>query len=233
MAVSTGYPPEPVIGRPFGRPGGGYDALGAWRGQAHSLNLPCLFRQHDRNAVADRVGEFCGTRDQFVPRCVKLQRTLGHRTPQDFQQFGIDGAFEAFGRGGHALVSAFYIMSVAYSMQRCSRALIARRSGAARRAPPAVSPAAMVVPTGQNRQTPSREFARGRGPRQAKAPKPAGDFRYTPAGGGRSPAPRREPGGRAWPSCAPPSPAPACRRTPGAAAAKADFRDRRPPRDWR
>src|ERR1700704_6307927 len=82
----------------------GYDALGL-ETKPLSLDLPCLFRQHDRDAVADRISEFCGSRDQLLPRCVKLQRTLGQRTDQNFQQFWIDGAFEAFGWGSHALVS--------------------------------------------------------------------------------------------------------------------------------
>src|ERR1700737_881168 len=77
-----------------------------------SLNLPCFLRQHDRDAVADRISEFCGPRDQFLPRCVKLQRTLGQRTAQNFQQFGIAGAFKAFGRGSHVLVSGLGLSSL-------------------------------------------------------------------------------------------------------------------------
>src|SRR5216684_8001152 len=61
------------------------------------INLPGLFRQHDRNAVADRIGQFCGTRDQLLPGGVKLQRALGQRADQNFEQFRIHGAFKAFG----------------------------------------------------------------------------------------------------------------------------------------
>src|ERR1700686_374990 len=68
-----------------------------------SLDLPRLFRQHDRDAVADRIGEFCGTRDQFLPHGVEFKRTLGHRTDQNFQKLWIDGAIKAFGRGCHDL----------------------------------------------------------------------------------------------------------------------------------
>src|SRR3982074_883376 len=97
----------------------GYDALGL-KTKPLSLDLPCLFRQHDRDAIADRIGQFGGTRNQFLPRCVELQRTLGQGADQDFQQFGIDGAFKAFGRGGHALVSGFVSDGLAYSIQsRC------------------------------------------------------------------------------------------------------------------
>src|ERR1700722_10408376 len=66
-----------------------------------SLDLPCLFRQHDRDAVADRIGELGRARDQFLLRGVVLERPLGQRTDQYLQQLGIDGVFEAFGRGGH------------------------------------------------------------------------------------------------------------------------------------
>src|SRR5205085_6829409 len=38
-----------------------------------SLDLPCLFRQHDRNAVTDRIGELCRTRDQLLPGCVEFE----------------------------------------------------------------------------------------------------------------------------------------------------------------
>src|ERR1700716_4732467 len=97
----------------------GYDALGL-ETKPLSLDLPCLFRQHDRDAIADRIGELCRARDQLLPCCVKLQRTLGQRADQDFQQFGIDGAFKAFGRGGHGLVSGFVSDGLAYSIQsRC------------------------------------------------------------------------------------------------------------------
>src|SRR5229473_7009570 len=88
-----------------------------------SLNLPRLFRQHDRDAVADRIGEFCRTRDQLLLGGVKLERTFGQRTDQDFQQLWIDGAFEALGRGGHALVSGLGSFApVAYPIEICRRA---------------------------------------------------------------------------------------------------------------
>src|SRR5258706_5167293 len=141
-----------------------YDDSGEERGNPLSLDLPRFFRQHDRNAVADRIGEFCGPRDQFLPCCVELQRTLGHRTDQDFQKLGVDGAFKAFGRGCHdAWSPARYLGAVAYPIASYNRAAsIARPSSAARRARPAVSPGAMVCPKAQSRETPSRELAHGR-----------------------------------------------------------------------
>src|SRR6478735_3246378 len=84
-----------------------------------SLDLPRLFRQHDRDAVADRISELCRARDQFLPSRVEFQRTLGHRADQDFQQFGIDGAVETLGRGGHALISGSVIRPLAYSIPMC------------------------------------------------------------------------------------------------------------------
>src|SRR6478735_3699125 len=78
---------------------------GVRRDGVDSLDLPCLFRQHDGNAVADRVGEFGGARDQFLPRAVEFQRPLGQRTDEDFQKLWIDGTVGAFGRGIHTRVS--------------------------------------------------------------------------------------------------------------------------------
>src|SRR6185436_1335725 len=66
-----------------------------------SIDLPCFFRQHDRDAVADRIGELGRTRDQFLPRRIEFERTLGYRAYQDLEQLRIDGAVEAFGRGIH------------------------------------------------------------------------------------------------------------------------------------
>src|SRR5690242_11075481 len=72
------------------------------------VDLARLFRQHDRNAVADRISEFRGARDQLLTGGVELQRSLGQRADQDLQQFGIDGVFGAFhglspAIGDHAL----------------------------------------------------------------------------------------------------------------------------------
>src|SRR6266700_404434 len=89
-----------------------------------SLDLPRFFRQHDRDAVADRIGEFGRTRDQFLSRAVELQRPLGQRADQDFQQFRVDGAFKAFGRGGHGRSPAWVFAAVAYSTETCSRAAL-------------------------------------------------------------------------------------------------------------
>src|SRR3954468_246492 len=56
----------------------------------HSIQLACLFGQHDRNAVADRIGELGGARDQLLLLAVVLERPLGERAHEDFEQFRID-----------------------------------------------------------------------------------------------------------------------------------------------
>src|SRR5271166_1618239 len=65
------------------------------------VNLARLFREHDRDAVADRISKLCRARDQLLLRRIEFQRSLGHRADQDFQEFGIDGVFGTFGHGGH------------------------------------------------------------------------------------------------------------------------------------
>src|SRR5579883_816777 len=65
------------------------------------VKLARLFRQHDRNAVADRISEPGRSGDQLLPGGVEFERTLGHRADQDFQELGVDGVFGAFRCGGH------------------------------------------------------------------------------------------------------------------------------------
>ena len=105
------------------------------------------------------------------------------------------------------------------SASRRRRGSIAWRSGAIRRAPPPVAPAAAVCPTAQSRETSSRESGRGRGPHRRKARIASTGFRCSRGVAGRSPARRRGLRDRRWPRCGPRSPAPACWRTPGATAA--------------
>src|SRR5437762_4244977 len=83
-----------------------------------SLDLPRLFRQHDRNAVANGISELGRARDQFLPGRIEFERALGHRTDQDLQQLRVDGAVEAFGRGVH-LLSPDRPRSLAYKIARC------------------------------------------------------------------------------------------------------------------
>src|SRR6185312_12768583 len=61
------------------------------------------FRQHDRNAVADREGELGAARDQLLPVGVVFERPLGQRADQDFQQLRIDraGGRPVWRGGGH------------------------------------------------------------------------------------------------------------------------------------
>src|ERR1700754_2862409 len=59
---------------------------------------PRFLGQHDRNAVADRVGELRGARDQLLTLAVIFERALGERADQDFEQFRVDAAGGAFRR---------------------------------------------------------------------------------------------------------------------------------------
>src|SRR5438067_5661392 len=52
--------------------------------------LARLVDQHDRNAVADRIGEPRLLADQLLRLAVVAQRRLGQRTDQNLQQFRID-----------------------------------------------------------------------------------------------------------------------------------------------
>src|SRR5207248_6263773 len=49
-----------------------------------------LVDQHDRDAVADRIGEPRLLADQFLRGAIIAQRPLGQGTDQDFQQLGVD-----------------------------------------------------------------------------------------------------------------------------------------------
>src|SRR5438270_13478316 len=62
-----------------------------------SIQPPRLFGQHDRNAVADRIGELGGARDQLLLLAVVFERALGERADEDFEQLGIDAAGGAVG----------------------------------------------------------------------------------------------------------------------------------------
>src|SRR5262249_50330916 len=64
-----------------------------------SVEPPRFFRQHDRDAVADRIGELGGTRDQLLLLRVIFQRRLGDRAHQDFEQLRVDAVGGPVGRG--------------------------------------------------------------------------------------------------------------------------------------
>src|ERR1041384_2367548 len=49
-----------------------------------------LFGQHDRNAVADRVGELGGARDQLLALAVVFERPLGERADENFEKLRVD-----------------------------------------------------------------------------------------------------------------------------------------------
>ena len=56
-----------------------------------SVELPRLFLQHDRDAVADRVGQMRGLRDQLLPMGVIAERAMGHGADQRLQHAAVDG----------------------------------------------------------------------------------------------------------------------------------------------
>src|SRR6476659_7204674 len=67
-----------------------------------SIEPTGFFRQHDRDAGADRIGELGSARDQLLLIRIVFERSLGHRADQDFEKLGIDAAGRAFGgRSGH------------------------------------------------------------------------------------------------------------------------------------
>src|SRR5476649_2137092 len=67
-----------------------------------SVQPPRLFGQHDRNAVADRIGELGGARNELLLFGVVFQHALGQRTDQDFQKLRIDAAGGTVGGRGAA-----------------------------------------------------------------------------------------------------------------------------------
>ena len=81
-----------------------------------SIQPARFLRQHDRNAVADRIGELGLARDQLLLGGVVFQRGLGQRADQDFQKLGIDAA-RAFGGGdgGHGLAPASFDRVIAWT----------------------------------------------------------------------------------------------------------------------
>src|SRR3979490_234561 len=62
-----------------------------------SIQPARLFGQHDRDAVADRIAELGGARDQLLLLAVVFERALGERADEDFEQLGIDAAGGAVG----------------------------------------------------------------------------------------------------------------------------------------
>src|SRR5438876_7035897 len=69
--------------------------------ERRSIQPARFFGQHDRDAVADRIGELGGARDQLLLLRIVFERALGQRADQNFQELRIDAAGGALGRGGH------------------------------------------------------------------------------------------------------------------------------------
>ena len=62
--------------------------------EAQALVEPPRFvRQHDRDAVADRVGELGGAADQLLALGVVFERRLGQRADQNLQELRIEAPF--------------------------------------------------------------------------------------------------------------------------------------------
>src|SRR5215204_552816 len=78
----------------------GESGEGEGRNAASAFQLARFLRQHDRNAVADRVGELGRAGDQLLLLGVIFQRALGQRADQDFQELRIDAAERSVGDGG-------------------------------------------------------------------------------------------------------------------------------------
>src|SRR5262249_57116277 len=66
-----------------------------------SIEPARFFRQHDRDAGADRIGELGGARDQLLFLRVVFERALGQRADQNFQELRIDAAGGELRRNGY------------------------------------------------------------------------------------------------------------------------------------
>src|SRR6185437_1718390 len=128
-----------------------------------SIDLARLLRQHDRNAVADRISKLRRARDQLLAGRIELQRPLGQRTDQDFQQFRIDGVFGAFRQGVHLLVSGSCVMRP-LSIFAAPLAIIRWRAAPFPRSSLRTVPLPLACPTERSRGTPNRGFARAFAP---------------------------------------------------------------------
>src|SRR3954471_15285785 len=73
--------------------------------RGRSIQPPRLFGQHDRNAVADRIRELGGARDQLLLLAVVFKRALGERAYQDFEKLRIDAGGGTFGHDGFRLTA--------------------------------------------------------------------------------------------------------------------------------
>src|SRR3990172_733765 len=70
------------------------------------VELARFFRQHDGNAVADRIGQARGAADQLLTLGVVVERGLGQGANQDLQRFWMEAAIAAaLGRVDHGCVS--------------------------------------------------------------------------------------------------------------------------------
>src|SRR5262249_25505930 len=75
---------------PFRRGAAGFRSARARARPWRSVELARLVDQHDRNAVADGIGQLRLFADQLLALRVIAQRSLGQRTHEDLEKFGID-----------------------------------------------------------------------------------------------------------------------------------------------
>src|SRR5215510_11957627 len=65
------------------------------------LQRPRFLRQHDRDAVADRIGQLGGAGNQLLLLGIVFQRALGEWADEDFQKLWVDAAGGSV--GGHGV----------------------------------------------------------------------------------------------------------------------------------
>src|SRR6185369_12097149 len=85
-----------------------------------SIQPPRFLGQHDRNAVADRIGELGGARDQFLLLAVVFERALGQRAHENFEKLRIDTGGGTFGHIGFRLMAHASTSRAAIAAAHCS-----------------------------------------------------------------------------------------------------------------
>src|SRR5262249_38714829 len=66
-----------------------------------SLQWPRFFRQHDRDAVADRIGELGGAGYQFLLVRIVFERAFGDRANENLEELRVHAAGGAVGGSRH------------------------------------------------------------------------------------------------------------------------------------
>src|SRR5262245_44207822 len=92
------------------------------------IKPPRFLGQHDRNAVADRVGELGGSGDQLLLLAVVFEGALGEWAHQDFEELRIDAAGGTFGHVGFQLMAQASTSAMAIAAWFRRRCLLRVRS---------------------------------------------------------------------------------------------------------